>query len=246
MGDLSIEQIKLKAFQARDLFNTYIDNLVTAGETRKASDTEIDLFNLDSFYFNKKIDNFEATKLKEKINSIDLDYLISTRAINYIQGQSKFSATRDSGDINNDETINLKDIGALNYILNFKGDPIEAIDYIFTIAGDPDKISDFYIRKWARERGMNSGTQAFDNFYNKFYNDFYKKSEPKLDISTLQQAVKLFDIGVGGENLNEIDTYMPLIKAQMSFSNIANFLLFHQDFLYLWFATLAAIVIFDP
>jgi hypothetical protein len=103
MVDLSIEQIKQKANQAKDLFNTYIDNLVNAGETRKASNREIELFNLTTEYLDNKISVTEAIKIKEKINGIPFGDLVNNKDIFYNNGEKKLSIIRGNIDINEEQ-----------------------------------------------------------------------------------------------------------------------------------------------
>jgi hypothetical protein len=229
MGDLSIEQIKLKAFQARNLFNTYIDNLVTAGETRKANDREIELFNLGTFYIDNRISQTEANQLKTRVNSLQIGTLIDEKFISYNQQEKRFGSNGGSGDLNNDSIIDSKDITALNYLLNFRGDPFASLDNILDIAGDKDKITELYVKNWAFERGFQSGTEQYTYFYNKFYNQLYKGSNPKLEVSVLQSFLRLYDIGLGKNNINDLDAYKPIILSELPISVIINLYKFENS-----------------
>jgi hypothetical protein len=229
MGDLSIEQIKLKAFQARDLFNTYIDNLVTAGETRKANDREIELFNLGTFYIDNRISQTEANQLKTRVNSLQIGTLIDEKFISYNQQEKRFGSNGGSGDLNNDSIIDSKDITALNYLLNFRGDPFASLDNILEIAGDKDKITELYVKNWAFERGFQNGTEQYTNFYNKFYNQLYKGTNPKLEVSVLQSFLRLYDIGLGKNNLNDLDAYKPIILSELPITVAINLYKFENS-----------------
>lgn len=200
---------------ARDLFNTYIDNLVTAGETRKANDREIELFNLGSFYIDNRISQTEANQLKTRVNSLQIGTLIDEKFISYNQQEKRFGSNGGSGDLNNDSIIDSKDITALNYLLNFRGDPFASLDNILDIAGDKDKITEMYVKNWALERGFQSGTEQYTNFYNKFYNQLYKNNNQKLEVSVLQSFLRLYDIGLGKNNLNDLDAYKPIILSEI-------------------------------
>jgi hypothetical protein len=229
MGDLSIDQIKLKAYQARDLFNTYIDNLVNAGETRKASDAEIDLFNLGTFYIDNRLSQTEANQLKSRVNNINLGTLIDDKSVTYNQQEKRFRSNGGSGDLNVDDTIDAKDLNALNFLLNFKGDPFASLENILEIAGDKDKITELYVKNWAFERGLQTGTQQYTNFYNKFYNQLYKGSTPKLEVSLLQSFLRLYDIGLGKSNINDIDAYKSVVLTETPLNIIINLYKFENS-----------------
>lgn len=212
MSDLSIDQIKLKANQARDLFKGYIDNLVTAGETRTASDREIEFFNLTPKYLDNKISANEANDIKALLNSIDIDQLVNNKDITYNKADQKLSIARGAIDINNDGITDLKDLSAINYLINFRGDNVNLLENILDISGNEDKKTEFNIKQWANARGLVSGSEAYNKFYNKFYNDLYKNATPKANIEVLQKTLRLYDIGLGKKDINDIDSYMPLIK----------------------------------
>jgi hypothetical protein len=222
MVDLSIEQIKQKANQAKDLFNTYIDNLVNAGETRKASNREIELFNLTTEYLDNKISVTEAIKIKEKINGIPFGDLVNNKDIFYNNGEKKLSIIRGNIDINEDGNFDLKDLTAIDYLINFKGDKINALENILDIAGNQDRTIQFNINQWASARGLEKGTQEYNNFFNKFYNQLYQNSNPKLNFTSLQRILRFYDAGLGKNNLNEIDLYLPAINTDSPFNVVIN------------------------
>ncbi|MEY3369802.1 MAG: hypothetical protein RLZZ361_472, partial [Cyanobacteriota bacterium] len=228
MGDLSIDQIKARANQARDLFGMYIDYLVNAGDKRKARDTEINIFNLNDEYLDNKIDEIEGGKIKSGINAVNLNFLIDNKIITYNNITKSFSVGSGVIDVNNDGKRDGKDILALKYVLNYQGDGLVSLEGILGAAGNPDKLTEFYVKKWANERGMTEGTQEFTAFYNKFYN-LYKNSKPKLDIPSLQKILRMYDLGLGQENINDIDAYIPAIFADIPFSVVINLFRFENS-----------------
>jgi len=223
MGDLSIEQIKNKANQARDLFKDYIESLVTAGRTRKANDAEIYLFNLESFYSDNELTASEANSLKTKVNNLDLNNLINSGVITYSNREEKIKSQNGVFDFNRDGAINQRDQSALEYILNYKGNPVNSVFEILEIAGDPDRIADYQITRWATERGLEEGSSEFTSFYNKFYRDLYKNLRPSMETEELQRLLVLYDLGTGKDNLNELDPYIPLVRSDLSVKNIKLF-----------------------
>jgi hypothetical protein len=222
MSGLSIDEIKFKANQARDLYKSYIDNLVQAGETRKARDNEIDLFNLEKYYRDNKITAVEALEIKNLIDSIDIESLADNKDIIYNTAEKKLSMVRSAIDINGDGKNDLKDLAGMSYVINFKGDSLTALENTLDIVGNQDKITEFYINQWAKERGMVTGSEKYNVFYNKFYNDLYKNANPKGDLNLLQKILRFYDAGIGKEKINEIDKFLPAIKADSTFGVIMN------------------------
>lgn len=217
MGDLSIEQIKQKANQARNSFTDYINTLLGSG-ARKATQEEILLFNLNGFYLDDSLNSQEIGQIKSPINSLELNNLIDQGLITYDNERSKFSLRGNISDINRDSNIDSIDAGAINYILNFNGGSLDTLDDILAIAGDKDKIADYYIKSWARDRGLEEGTESFTAFYNKFYNTLYKHPTAPMEVTDLKKILQLYDSGLGKTNINDLDDYIPAARANIPFS----------------------------
>lgn len=220
--DVSIRPLlKSRVNDAKDKFLDYLNSL--KADTIHASLDEINLFHLN-YSQDGKVNKAQINSLRNSVINLDTNSLIDQGLIQRQITNDLFINTASVNfDINADGLINGQDGNAVNYLINFGGNPAEVLDQMLSIAGNEKEIIKYNVNQWAKARGLDPNSDAYKNFYKKFYTEMYETRNPKLSSAQIGQLVTLYDKGFQ-KNINDIDIFVPLI-AQNTPTDLLNSLL---------------------
>jgi hypothetical protein len=206
-----IKKIQDKVQYSKDSFQAYLNSLVGPG-AKVATARERELFNLTDAYSDGIIRREELNHLRYSFNNVNFKELVAQNKITYNERLNKLEYKVNAIDFNRDGFINIKDKDAVNYVINYFTETQNTLNEILALAGNKDATTQYHIKSWAILRGLEEGTEEHDAFVDKFYNQYYKNPEVSASMAEMTQLIKLYDIGVGQENLADLDNYMLMLK----------------------------------
>jgi hypothetical protein len=206
-----INRIQEKVEYAKNRFGQYLNSLVGLGSQR-ATTREIELFNLEDAYDDGVLRRDELNHLRYSFQTIDFDELVADRKIIYNSTEKKLEYRINTFDFNRDGVKDQKDKDAINYVINYFNNNVNTLTDMLELAGDKDQIAKYNIKNWAIKRGMEEGTPEHDAFVNKFYDQLYANPEIQASTELLAKVLNLYDMGLGKENLDEINDYVLMLK----------------------------------
>ncbi len=220
-----------KITYGRDRFIQYFNNLIGPGRT-DATTLEKEIFSLENEYSDGILDQREALPIIQKIFKLNIGSLVNRGDIIYKTTTNEVVYLGSKEDVNNDGVNDKRDQDALNYIINFFQDNIDSLEKILRIAGDVDAIAEYKVRDWAKVRGLEEGSEQYNTFVDKLFNQYYLDSKDqgfRLRPEELERLVKLYDYGLGKENINDLDEYVILVRNGQAMSFIKSFLRFDMS-----------------
>lgn len=95
------------------------------------------------------------------------------------------------------------------------------------LPSNTDEEAEDQINTWARQRGMKEGTTEFNQFHDIFYNNLYLNPANKNGLTTIQQALNLYDIGLTKQS--SLDDYFKLLVNDTTSKHALNLYKFERS-----------------
>jgi hypothetical protein len=229
MSNLNPLQIFRRTQDSLNNITTSLQELIGNVSEDSTIQRKIQLFGLEDAAADGIITEEELRPVLNSLQRIDLQALADEGYIRFNSKQGRFSINtqklqRDSNqslipDLNQDSEFNVRDIQALEFILNFKNKNDSQISLEEQLAAirNPNLLILKELENAAITRGLRSEPQRFNEFMNKFYDEFLLEREMnRTELTRLLEVFDIFERQDANFDLNQLNYYADLLKEDVS------------------------------
>jgi hypothetical protein len=229
MSNLNPLQIFRRTKDSLDNITTSLQKLIGNVSEDSTIQRKIQLFGLENAAADGIITEEELRPVLNSLERINLQSLADEGYIRFNSKQGRFSINtqkllRDSNqslipDLNRDSEFNVRDIQALEFILNFKNKNDSQISLEEQLAAirNPNLLILKELENAAITRGLRSEPQRFNEFMNKFYDEFLLEREMnRTELTRLLEVFDIFERQDANFDLNQLNYYADLLKEDVS------------------------------
>jgi hypothetical protein len=227
MTNLNPEQIYRRTQDSLNNIGLSLQDLIGNISLDSTIQRKIELFDLNEAVADGVLTEEELRPVLNSLESVDFRALAEQGYIKYNSRQGRYSIDVKKlranshlsllPDLNRDSEINLKDIQALEFVINFKNindSKISLEDQLAAIE-NPNLLVRKELEQAAIRRGLRSDPPRFDAFMDKFYRNYFSNEDFSFSRTELTRLLEVFDIFERQDanfDLDKLDYYAELLK----------------------------------